>query len=175
MIKYFEKRQQVTKNTFPQMRIPGQSRTFLKIYQKSSTFFKSRPFQDFPGPWLQWDNTYESSGSQFFRATTEIQPGQVTSEESRSIMTFLTKSRITGILCSLILTLEGKAGEQIPQSSRLEFIEKFQQTFLRCRRQHLNVIQLNRGSTAVLSLLRTLLANFQVVTAKFLGVVLFFY
>ena len=124
MIKYFEKRQQVTKNTFPHMIIPGQSRTFLKIYQKSSTFIKSTPFQDFPGPWLQWDNTYESSGSQFFRATTEIQPGQVTSEESRSIMTFLTKSRITGILCSLILTLEGKAGEQIPQSSRLDFIEK---------------------------------------------------
>ena len=174
MIKYFEKRQQVIKNTFSHKRIPGQSRTFLKIFQKSSKS-NSKTFQDFSGPWLQWANTYESSGSQFFRATTEIQPGQVTSEESRSIMTFLTKSRITGILCSLILTLEGKAGEQIPQSSRLEFIEKFQQTFLRCRRQHLNVIQLNRGSTAVLSLLRTLLANFQVVTAKFLGVVLFFY
>ena len=119
MIKYFEKRQQVIKNTFSHKRIPGQFRTFIKIFQKSSKS-NSKTFQDFSGPWLQWANTYESSGSQFFRATTAIQPGQVTSEES----TFLTKLRITGTLCSLILTQEGKAGEQIPQSSRLEFIEK---------------------------------------------------
>ena len=37
-------------------------------------------------------------------------------------MTSLTKSRVTGILCSVILILEGKEGEQIP--SRLEFVKE---------------------------------------------------
>ena len=60
--------------------------------------------------------------SQFFRATTGIQPGQTNFEESRSIMMSLTKSRVTGILCSVILILEGKEGEQIP--SRLEFVKE---------------------------------------------------
>ena len=45
-------------------------------------------------------------------------------QESSLIMTFLTKARDTGILCSLILILERKAGEQILVSSRLEFLKK---------------------------------------------------
>ena len=44
------KRQQVIKNICSHIRIPEQSRTFLKIYHKSKTFFK---FQDFPGLHLQ--------------------------------------------------------------------------------------------------------------------------
>ena len=31
----------------------------------------------------------------------------------------------TGILCSFRLVLEGKKGKEIPESSRLEFLEKF--------------------------------------------------
>ena len=40
-------------------------------------------------------------------------------------MTLLTKMGVTGILRSLRLVLEVKAGNEIPESSRLEFLEKF--------------------------------------------------
>ena len=40
-------------------------------------------------------------------------------------MTFLTILGVTEILCSFKLVLEGKAGKEIPESSRLEFLEKF--------------------------------------------------
>ena len=33
--------------------------------------------------------------------------------------------RVIEILCSLRLVLKGKAGKEIPKSSRLEFLEKF--------------------------------------------------
>ena len=45
--------------------------------------------------------------------------------KSRFIMTFLTILRVTNILCSFKLVLGGKTGKEIPESSRLEFIEKF--------------------------------------------------
>ena len=65
---------------------------------------------------------YKSSDSPFFRTTTGIQSGLDASDESRSIMTFLTILGITEILCRV---LEGKMGKEIPESSRLEFLEKF--------------------------------------------------
>ena len=40
-------------------------------------------------------------------------------------MTFLTILRVTDILFSFKLVLEGKTGKEIPDSSRLEFLEKF--------------------------------------------------
>ena len=40
-------------------------------------------------------------------------------------MTFLTILGVIEILCSLRLVLEGKTGKEIPESSRLEFLEKF--------------------------------------------------
>ena len=40
-------------------------------------------------------------------------------------MTFLTIFGVTEILCSFKLVLEGKSGKEIPESSRLEFLEKF--------------------------------------------------
>ena len=40
-------------------------------------------------------------------------------------MTFLTILGVTEILCSFRLVLEGKIGKEIPESSRLEFLEKF--------------------------------------------------
>ena len=71
-------------------------------------------------------------------------------------MTFLTILGVTEILCSFKLVLEGKAGKEIPESSRLEFLEKcsvnnFDLSDVYIRR-------LNRGGIADLSLLRTLLA-----------------
>ena len=70
---------------------------------------------------------YESSGSQFFRATTGIQSGPDAFDESRFVMTFLTILGVTVILFSFIYTLilEEKTGKKIPGSSRLEFLGKF--------------------------------------------------
>ena len=67
----------------------------------------------------------ENSGSQFFRTTSGIQPGQDALDKARFFMTFLTILGVTEILYSLRLVLEGKTGKGIPQSSRLEFLEKF--------------------------------------------------
>ena len=82
---------------------------------------------------------YESSGSQFFRTTTGIQSGPDAFDKSRFIMTFLTILEVTEILCTFKLVLKGKAGKEIPKSSRLELLEVFskQFCFIRYRRQHL--------------------------------------
>ena len=40
-------------------------------------------------------------------------------------MTFLTILGVTDILCSFRLVLERKTGREIPESSRLEFLERF--------------------------------------------------
>ena len=59
-------------------------------------------------------------------------------------MTFLTILGVTEILCSFRLVLEGKKGKEIPESSKLEFLEKFSANnfaFIRCRRQHLRAVE----------------------------------
>ena len=68
---------------------------------------------------------YESSGSQFFRTTTGIQSGPNAFDESRFVMTCLTVLGVTEILYNFRLVLEEKTGKEIPNSSRLEFLEKF--------------------------------------------------
>ena len=50
-------------------------------------------------------------------------------DKSRFIMTFLTIFQVTEILCSFKLVQEGKTGKEIPQSSRLVFLEKFSENF----------------------------------------------
>ena len=61
------------------------------------------------------------SGSQFFRTTIGIQSGPDAFDKSRFIMTFLTILRVTEILCTFRLVLDGKTGREIPGSSRWEF------------------------------------------------------
>ena len=74
-------------------------------------------------------------------------------------MTFLTILEVTKILCSLRLVLEGKTGKEIPESSRLEFSEKFSaNNFALSDAEDNTSGLLNRGGIADLPLLRTLLA-----------------
>ena len=40
-------------------------------------------------------------------------------------MTFLPILQVIEILCNFRLVLEGKTGKEIPESSRLEFLEKY--------------------------------------------------
>ena len=67
---------------------------------------------------------YESSGPQFFRTTNGTPSGPDALDESRFVMTFLTILGVIEILCSFRLILEGKTDKEIPESSRLEFLEK---------------------------------------------------
>ena len=62
---------------------------------------------------------YESSGSQFFRTTTGILTGLDTFDESRFVMTFLEIFGVTEILCSFIIVLKEKTGNEVRESSRL--------------------------------------------------------
>ena len=102
---------------------------------------------------------YESSGSQFFRTTTGIQSGPDAFDKSRFIMTFLTILGVTEILCSFKLVLEGKTGKETPESSRLEFLEKFSaNNFALSDAEDNTSGPLTRGSIADLPLFRILLA-----------------
>ena len=63
------------------------------------------------------------------------------------------------MLCSFKLVLEGKTGKEIPESSRLEFLEKFSaNNFALSDAEDNTSGPLNRGGIADLPLLRTLLA-----------------
>ena len=76
-------------------------------------------------------------------------------------MTFLTILGVTEI-CSFKLVLEGKTGKEIPESSRLEFLEKFSaNNFALSDAEDNTSGPLNRGGIADLPLLRTLVANRQ--------------
>ena len=103
---------------------------------------------------------YDSSGSQFFRATTGISLESLESfDESRFVMTFLTILGVVEILCSFRLVLEGKTGKEIPESSRFEFLEKLlANNFALSDAEDNTSGPLNRGDIADLPLLRTLLA-----------------
>ena len=73
-------------------------------------------------------------------------------------MTFLTILGVTEILCSFRLVLEGKTGKEIPESSRLEFLDKFSANNFALSDEDDNTSgPLNRGGIADLPLLRTLL------------------
>ena len=105
---------------------------------------------------------YESSGSQFFRTNTGIRSGPDAFDESRFVMTFLNILGVMEILCSFRLVLEGKTGKDIPESSRLEFLEKFlANNFALSDAEDNTSSPLNRGGIADLSLLRKLLAIHQ--------------
>ena len=74
-------------------------------------------------------------------------------------MTFLTILGVTEILCNFKLVLEGETGKEIPESSRLEFLEKFPaNNFALSDAEDNTSGPLNRGGIADLPLLRTLLA-----------------
>ena len=70
-------------------------------------------------------------------------------------MTFLTILGVTEILCSFKLVLEGKTGKEIPESSRLEFLEKFSaKNFALSDAEDKTSRSLNREGIADLSLLK---------------------
>ena len=57
-------------------------------------------------------------------------------------MAFLTILGLTEILCSFRLVVEGETGKEIPESSRLEFLEKFSaNNFAISDAEHLQVLQ----------------------------------
>ena len=141
--------------------------------------FSSRPFsnilkyrdhrRDLPIIWKQDTfrhilrssaSMYQNTGSQFFRTITGIQSGTHGFDESRFVMIFLTILRVMEILCSFRLVLEGTTGKEIPESSRLELLEKFlANNFALSDAEDNTSGPLNIGGIADLPLLRTLLAS----------------
>ena len=100
---------------------------------------------------------YEIYDSQFVRTTTGIQLGPDAFDQSRFVMTFLTILAVIEILCSFRLVLERKTDKEIPESSRLELLEKFlTNNFALSKAEDNTSGPLNRGGTADLPLLRTL-------------------
>ena len=89
---------------------------------------------------------YESLGSQFFRTIT---------------MTFLPILGVMKKLCSFRLVLEVKTGKEIPEPSRLEFLENFLANNAALSDAKDNTSgQFNRGGIAHLLLMRTLYWQF---------------
>ena len=84
-----------------------------------------------------------------------MQSGPDGFDKSRFIMTFLTILGVTEMLCSFKLFLEGKSGKEIPESSRLEFLEKFSANNFSLSDEEGNTSgPLNSGGIADLLLLR---------------------
>ena len=110
------------------------NRAIAFSYTSLSNILKYRVYRDdLPTIWKQdsfrqilksFINMYESSGLQFFINSTRKQSEPDAFKESRSVMTFLTKLGVSGILCSFRLVLGGKTDKEIPISVRLEFLEK---------------------------------------------------
>ena len=100
---------------------------------------------------------HENLGSQFFRSTFGIQSGPDAFDDSRFVMTFLTVLGVTEVLCSFRLVLQKKTDKEIPESSRLEFLEKFLANNFALSDAEDNTL-LNRRVIADSPLLRTLLA-----------------
>ena len=71
-------------------------------------------------------------------------------------MTFLSFLEVTEILCSFRLFSLGKSGKEIPESSRLEFLEKFLAVLIYQMREKKIPQLLNRGDIADLPLWQTL-------------------
>ena len=87
------------------------------------------------------------------RTTTGTQSGPDVFDKSSFVMTFLTIFEIMEILCSFRLVIEGKTGKEIPESSRLEFSEKFLANNCNLSDAEDNTSRpLNRGSMADLPL-----------------------
>ena len=103
--------------------------------------------------------TVDSSGSQFYRTTTGTLSGTDAFDEYRLVLNFLSILGVREILSSFRLVLERKTGKEMPESSRLEFLEKFLANNFALSDAEDNTYRLlNRGGIADLSLLRTLLA-----------------
>ena len=97
---------------------------------------------------------YESSDSQFFRTITGIQSEPDASDKSRLFMAFLTNLGVIGILCRFSLVLVEKTGTEMPEPSRLEFLETFLANNFALSDAEDNISgPLNSGSTEDLPLL----------------------
>ena len=138
---------------------------FLNTGTTDETFQQSGKQDSFRHILKSLASMYESSGSHFFRITARIQSDTGAFDESRLIITFLTNLGVRRILCVFRLILEGKTVKKIPNSSRLEFLEKLlAHNFALLAAKDNTSGPLNRTGIADLPSLRTLLAIRQNVT-----------
>ena len=82
----------------------------------------------------------------------------------------LTILAVAEVLCSFRLVLERKTGKVVPESSRVEFLEKFlSKDFALSDAGDNTCGSLNRGGIVDLSLLRTLLVICKISKSQFYG------
>ena len=135
---------------------------YLHIETTNETFQQFRKQDSFRYIMKSLTIISESSGSDFFKATTVIQSDSDVFDKSRWVMTFLTNMGVTEILHSFRLVLEGKTDKDILKSSRSEFLEKFlANSFVLSHAEGNTSVSLNREGVSDLSLLRTLIAIHQ--------------
>ena len=85
-------------------------------------------------------------------------------------MTFLTIVGVTEILCSFRLVLEGKTSKEIPESSRLEFLEKFSANNFALSDAEDNISgSLDRGGVANISFVESTISSSSKVPFVFLA------
>ena len=105
---------------------------------------------------------HESSGSQFCRTMAWIQSATDAFDESRFVMTFLTIMGVNRNIMQFQISFRRENRfqcQEIPESSRLEFLEKFLgNNFALSDAEYNTSGPLNRGGIADIPLLRTLLA-----------------
>ena len=103
---------------------------------------------------------YQSLDLQFFGTTTEIQSGLDVFRKSRLVVTFLNNLGVTGMLCSFTLVLKENVSKEIPESTKLEFLEKFWANSLALSDAEYNTLgPLNAEGIVNLTLLKTLLSR----------------
>ena len=135
------------------------SPTFLNTESTNETFKVSGKQDSFRHLLKSSANMKKRSGSQSFKTTTGTQSRPDAFDASRFAMTFFTVLGIPEILCSFKLVLEVKTGKEIPELSRLEFLEKFLVNNFALSYADDNTSRpLNRGGIADLTLLTTLIA-----------------
>ena len=133
--------------------------TCLNTGTTDETFHQSGKQESFRHLLKSSAGMQESSGWQFFTTISGIQLGPDAFDKSRFIMTFLTILGVTEILCSFRLVLEEKTVKEMPESSRLDFLEKFSaNNFAFSNAENNTSWPLNRGGIEDWPLLRTLLA-----------------
>ena len=93
-----------------------------------------------------------------FRTTIGIQSEPDAVDKSRFALTFLATLGVTEILRSFKLVLKEKTGKEIPESSKLEFLEKFSANHFPLSDAKVNTSRpFKRVDLADLPLLKTLL------------------
>ena len=99
--------------------------TFLNTRTVEKTFQQSVKKDSVRHTVKSSTSMYESSVPHFLRTTTGKESRSDVFDKTRLVVTLLTNLRLAEILCIFRLVLDGKAGKELTESSRLEYSKNF--------------------------------------------------